>query len=120
MQNDAEHQETALEERAVEEFEDIELLEEIIDLEEWAKANRKPRRAKRYRIRIDKEYFVVEVHAMTGRQILALVGKTPEAYLLSEKLRGGRFEPIKAEQVVEFHRHEIERFQTLALDSTEG
>jgi hypothetical protein len=100
--------------------EEVEILEEIIDLEEWAKADKKPKKAKRYRIRIDKEYKVVEVHFMTGRQILALVGKTPETYLLSQKFRGGLVEPIKAEQVVEFHRHQIERFQTLALDPTEG
>jgi hypothetical protein len=100
--------------------EEEEILEEIIDLEEWAKADKKPKRAKRYRLRIDKEYRVVEVHSMTGREILALVGKTPETYLLSQKFRGGRVEPIKAEQVVEFHRHQIERFQTLARDPTEG
>lgn len=100
--------------------EEIEVLDEIIDLEQWAKSNKKPRRAKGYRIRIDKEYKVVEVDSMTGRQILALVGKTPETYLLSQKLRGGRVEPVGADQVVEFHRHEIERFQTLALDPTEG
>jgi len=99
--------------------EEVELLEEI-DLEEWAKAKREPRRAKRYRLRIDKEYKVVEVHSMTGRQILALVGKTPETYLLSQKLQGGRIEPVKPDQVVEFHLHKIERFQTLALDPTEG
>jgi hypothetical protein len=100
--------------------EEVEILEEIIDLEEWAKADREPKRAKRYRIRIDKQYFVVEVHSMTGREILALVGKTPETYLLSQKFRGGRVEPIEADQVVEFHRHKIERFQTLARDPTEG
>jgi hypothetical protein len=100
--------------------EEVEILEEVIDLEEWAKAGKKPKKAKRYRIRIDKDYVVVEVHSMTGRQILALVGKTPETYLLSQKFKGGRVEPIKAEQVVEFHVHQIERFQTLALDPTEG
>jgi hypothetical protein len=100
--------------------EEVEILDEIIDLEEWAKANRKPRRAKGYRIRIDKEYKVVEVHEMTGRQILALVDKTPETYLLSQKFRGGRVEPIEADEVVEFHRHQIERFQTLARNPTEG
>ena len=100
--------------------EEVEVLEEIIDLEEWAKAGKKPKRAKRYRLRIDKEYRVVEVHSMTGREILGLVGKTPEAYLLSQKFRGGRVEPIKADEVVEFHRHQIERFQTLARDPTEG
>jgi multiubiquitin len=99
--------------------EEVELLEEI-DLEEWAKANKPPKRAKRYRLRIDKEYRVVEVHSLTGRQILGLVGKTPEAYLLSQKFRGGRVEPIEENQVVEFHKHQIERFQTLARDPTEG
>jgi hypothetical protein len=102
------------------EEEEIEILEELIDLEAWAKANKKPKRAKSYRLRIDREYFIVHVQAMTGREILALAHKTPETYLLSEKLRGGRFEPIQPNQLVEFHRHEVERFQTLARDATEG
>lgn len=106
--------------KVIELAEEIVILEELIDLEQWAKEGKKPQHAKRYRIRIDKEYKVVEVHSMTGRQILALVGKTPEKYLLSQKLRGGVVEPIQPDQVVEFHRHAIERFQTLALDPTEG
>ncbi|MFM0549798.1 multiubiquitin domain-containing protein [Paraburkholderia sediminicola] len=109
-----------LEEAVVALEEEVVVLEELIDLEEWAKANKEPKRAKRYRLRIDKEYEVVEVHSMTGRQILALVRKTPETYLLSQKFRGGRVEPVKADETVEFHRHQIERFQTLALDPTEG
>ena len=106
--------------KVIELAEEILILEELIDLEQWAKVGRKPQRAKRYRIRIDKEYKVVDVHSMTGREILALVGKTPEKYLLSQKFHGGVVEPIKPDQIVEFHRHAIERFQTLALDPTEG
>jgi Zn-dependent M32 family carboxypeptidase len=106
--------------KVIELVEEIVILEELIDLEQWAKAGRKPQRAKRYRIRIDKEYKVVEVDSMTGREILALVDKTPEKYLLSQQLHGGVVEPIKPDQIVEFHRHAIERFQTLALDPTEG
>jgi hypothetical protein len=100
--------------------EEIIILEELIDLELWAKAGKKPVPAHRYRIRIDKEYKEVNVHFMTGREILALVSKTPEKYLLSQKLHGGVVEPIKPDQVVKFHLHSIERFQTLALDPTEG
>jgi hypothetical protein len=96
------------------------ILEELIDLEEWVKAGKKPCKAKSYRIRIDKEKFTVHVHSMTGTEILALVGKTPEKYLLSEKFRGGRVEPIAPQQVVEFHRCEVERFQTLSKEPTEG
>jgi hypothetical protein len=121
MTEEHEHGEVGAEKRIKVLEEEVDVLEEeIIDLEEWAKANKKPRRAKRYRIRIDKEYKEVTVHSLTGREILGLVGKTPEKYLLSEKFRGGRVEPVKPDQVVEFHLHEIERFQTLALDPTEG
>jgi hypothetical protein len=96
------------------------IVEEIIDIEEYAKKDKKPPHAKGYRIRIDKEYKEVHVPEMTGRQILALVKKTPEKYLLSQKHRGGRVDPIGADQVVDFRCHGIERFQTLALDPTEG
>src|ERR1022692_1511559 len=121
--------------KAVEVVEEIVILE-FIDLEEWAKAGKKPQHAKRYRIRIDKEYKEVSVHEMTGREILALVGKTPEKYLLSEilalvgktpekyllseKFHGGVVEPVQPDQVVKFHHHAVERFQTLALNPTEG
>ena len=100
--------------------EEVEILDEIIDLEEQAKAKKEPKKAKSYRIRIDKEYKVVHVHSMTGREILALVNKTPETHLLSQKLQGGMVEPVGADQTVIFHVHKIERFQTLALDPTEG
>jgi hypothetical protein len=106
--------------KIIELAEEILIVEELIDLEQWARAGKKPQRAMHYRIRIDKVYKVVDVHSMTGRQILALVDKTPEKYLLSQKLHGGVVEPIKPDQVVEFHSHAIERFQTLALDPTEG
>lgn len=96
------------------------IVEEIIDLEVYAKQGKRAPHAKGYRIRIDREYKEVHVPEMTGRQILALVGKTPEKYLLSQKLHGGQVLPISAEQVVDFRHHIIERFQTLALDPTEG
>lgn len=97
-----------------------EIIEELIDLEEWVKAGKTPAKAKSYRIRIDKEHFTVHVHSMTGAKILGLANKTPEKYLLSEKFRGGRVEPIDPNQVVEFHRCEVERFQTLSKEPTEG
>jgi len=95
-------------------------IEELIDLEEWAKAGKKPKPAKVYRIRIDKEKFDVKVPAMTGREILALVNKTPETYLLSQKIRGGATEPIGPDEKVRFDKPGVERFQTLPLDPTEG
>ena len=95
-------------------------IEEIIDLEEWAKAGKAPKPAKTYRIRIDKEKKDVTVSSMTGRQILTLVNKTPETYLLSQKFQGGEIKPVGADQIVRFDKEGVERFQTLALDPTEG
>lgn len=94
--------------------------EELIDLEEWAKAGKDPRPAKVYRIRIDREKKDVTVPSMTGRQILGLVNKTPETHMLSQKMRGGAPLPIGADTIVRFDTPGIERFQTLALDPTEG
>lgn len=95
-------------------------IEDLIDLEEWAKADRKPKPAKVYRIRIDREKYDVRVHSMTGKEILALASKPPDKYELSQKIRGGATEPIKPEQVVRFDRPGVERFQTQPLDATEG
>ena len=94
--------------------------EELIDLEEWAKAGKTPKPAKTYRIRIDKDKKDVTVPSMTGREILDLVNKTPETYMLSQKIRGGAPLPIGADKTVRFDTPGIERFQTLALDPTEG
>lgn len=96
------------------------VLEDLIDLEEWAKAGKPPKPAKTYRIRIDKEKKDVTVSSLTGREILALVGKTPEKYMLSQKIHGAGVEPIEADEIVHFDRPGVERFQTLALDPTEG
>jgi hypothetical protein len=100
--------------------EDGVIVEEIIDIEIYAKEDKKPPHAKGYRIRIDKDYKVVHVPKMTGREILGLVGKTPEKYLLSQKHRSGKVTPVSPDQEVDFRHHGIERFQTLALDPTEG
>lgn len=100
--------------------EEVEILEEIIDLEEHCKAGKPPAKAKKYRLRIDKVKYTVDMHEMNGRQILALADKTPEKYILSQKLRHGVIEPIEPEQVVKFNQADVERFQTVARDCTEG
>lgn len=93
---------------------------DILDLEENAKAGKGPQKADKYRIRIDKEYRIVDVQELNGREILGLVDKTPESHLLSQKLQGGQVKPVGADETINFAEHGIERFQTLALDPTEG
>jgi hypothetical protein len=105
---------------AVEIVEVIELVE-IVDVEEFGRSNRKPPRAKRYRIRIDKHHYVVEVSYMTGRELLVLAGRTPpERWTISQKFHGGHTKPIGLDDVVDFTTHGVERFMTLPLDQNEG
>lgn len=95
-------------------------LEEEVDVEAFAKEDRPVPRARRYRIRIDRERYVVEVAEMMGREILALAGKTPETHQLSQKLRGGAAEPIRPDEVVSFRKPGVERFMTVPREQTEG
>lgn len=98
-----------------------ELVDEVIDIEEFAAAGKKPPKAKRYRIRIDKERFVVEVPKMTGRALLVLAGKTPpEQWMIMQKVKGGEAKKIGLDESVDFTAPGVERFMTLPLDQTEG
>ncbi|MGO9269264.1 MAG: multiubiquitin domain-containing protein [Terriglobia bacterium] len=96
-----------------------EVLDEV-EIEQFAKRGQEVPRAKRYVIRIDKDRRVVDTPTITGRQILALVGKTPEMYKLYEHRRGHQPMLIGPDEVVHLHAHGIERFTTMPRDTTEG
>ena len=98
-----------------------ELVDEIVDLEECAQANRMPPRARRYRIRIDKKKYDVEASGLTGRELLTLAGKLPPtSYMVTQKLRGGQTRKIELDERADFTTPGVERFMTLPLDQTEG
>lgn len=98
-----------------------ELVDEIVDLEEYAQGNRKPPRARRYRIRIDKKKYDVEVPGMTGRELLTLAGKVPPSnYMVTQKFIGGQTHRIEIDERADFTTPGVERFMTLPLDQTEG
>ncbi|OYV24696.1 MAG: hypothetical protein B7W99_00960 [Rhodospirillales bacterium 20-58-10] len=97
----------------IEVVEEIELIVvEFEDHEECAREGRKPHPAKAYRIVVDRTPQKVHQHSMTGTEILALVGKSPKEWSLTEKLPGGRRVRIQPDQVVVFHHHAVERFET--------
>lgn len=98
-----------------------ELENEIIDLEEYSKDNRKPPRQKRYRIKVDRQKYVVDEECLTGKEILQLAGKTPpEQFQLRQKIRGGEVIKIGQDDKVDFTKPGIEKFMTIPLDQTEG
>jgi hypothetical protein len=106
-------------EQVLEEIEEV--LEELVDLEECASNNRKPPKAKRYRIRIDGEKYVVSVPSMTGRELLELAGKLPpDKFMIVEKVRGQKPQRIGLDESVDFRKHGVEKFLTQPLGQTEG
>ena len=58
----------------------VEVIEiiEIVEIEEFAKRGEHVPHAKHYAFRVDKERVVVNTPTITGTEILAKVGKTPE------------------------------------------
>jgi hypothetical protein len=98
-----------------------EKIEEIIDVEQYAKEGKIIPHSPRYRIRIDKIQYVVDQPSMTGYDLLNLAGKTPpDRFALYKKLHGGRAQKIELDEVTDFRAPGVERFMTLPLDQTEG
>lgn len=94
---------------------------DLIDLGEYAKSHGTlAPRAKRYAFRIDKERVVVEKPTITGAEILATVGMTPEGFKLYQHIR--KHQPIVIEpmQTVNLREPGVERFTTMPKDTTEG
>lgn len=91
------------------------------DLEDCAKQDKPPpETARRFRIRIDKQHFIVEQPEMTGREILALAAKDPQRFKLVQRLRGQKPKKIDPDETVDFRTPGIERFNVMACDQTEG
>lgn len=95
--------------------------DEIVDLEEFAIEGKKPPKCCRYKIKIDKNKYVVDVPLMSGREILNLAGKAPpEQYMLFQKFCSGENKRIELDEKVDFTTPGIEKFRTLPMDQTEG
>ncbi len=95
---------------------------EIVELEEHAKHHHdKPApHAKHYAFRVDKERIVVDTPTITGAEILARVGKTPEGYKLYQHKHGHQPILIAPDRVVNLREPGVERFTTMPRDTTEG
>lgn len=96
-----------------------EVILEIIDIEMFVREKKPVPHAHKYRIRIDKAHYVVDVQHMTGEQILGLAGKSSTGWLLSEKVHG-QMRPVAPNQTVDFAAHGVERFATIPKEVQEG
>jgi hypothetical protein len=98
-----------------------EVLDEVVDLEEYAKLGKRPPLSKGYRIRVNGEAFVVNEPMPTGRAVLTLAGLLPaEEYTLRVKLAGEKPHKVGLDERVDLRRPGVEKFKALPRDQTEG
>jgi len=91
-----------------------------IDLEEYAREAKRPPPGQRYRVRIDREHHIFDQADPTGREILAVVGKTPEEYVLSQRIHGQGAKRIEADEKVDLTAPGVERFVTMRRERNDG
>ncbi len=97
------------------------VLDETIDLEEYARLGKRPPLAKGYRIRVNGEAFVVQNPVVTGREILTLAGLIPaENYTLRVKMAGDKPERVPLDKKIDLRHKGVEKFKALPRDQTEG
>lgn len=100
---------------------DEEILDEIIDLEEYAAKGKAPPRSRGYRIRVNRDRYVLHEPNPTRETILQTAGLTPvKDWTLRLKLHGGQAELIKDGERVDLTRPGVEKFKALPRDQTEG
>lgn len=96
-------------------------VDEPVDIEACAQAGHDAPKAKRYRIRIDRQKHVIDRPSVTGRELLAVAGKQPHTrFRIDQKLRGGEIRKIGYDEPVSLCAPGVERFMTIPLDQTEG
>jgi hypothetical protein len=96
-------------------------VDEIIDIEEYAKQGKTPPKGKKYRIKVDRETLIAPRECMLGSEILELAGKTPfNQYQLYQRLKSNRVEKVAYDQTVCFTDPGVEKFTTQKLSHTDG
>lgn len=93
---------------------------DFIDIEEYVKADKEIPRKRRYRIKVDRDFLLIDKEGISGAEILTKAGKNPKNYQLIQVFRFNRREIVENEEIVDVAACGVERFVTLPLDQTEG
>ncbi|MDE2822543.1 MAG: multiubiquitin domain-containing protein [Chloroflexota bacterium] len=97
------------------------ILDDIIDLEEYAKLGKRPPLAKGYRFKVNGDSYVVHDPTPTGLEVLTLAGLLPaKEYTLRVKYAGERPRKVGLDEKVDLRRPGVEKFKALPRDQTEG
>ncbi len=98
-----------------------EILDEIADLEEYAREGKQPPRCRGYRIRVNGNKYVSFNPEPTGRDILELAELTPSKdYTLRVKIAGQRPRKVALDEKVNLRQPGVEKFKALPRDQKEG
>lgn len=93
----------------------------VIDIAQYAKDDKIVPAGHHYKIMVDRDTITIDQESMTGREILAKVGKTPiERFQLNQRFKGGKVVKVGYDQRVSFLDPGIEKFMTIPLDQFEG
>ena len=86
---------------------------DAVELEVYAKEGKKvPKDCRLFRIRIDREKYIVQQAALTGAELLKLADKDPDQYRILFKKCGGKTVEIPLDTHFSFLDPGIERFIT--------
>jgi hypothetical protein len=97
------------------------VIEDLVDIEEYARSGRRIPHARRYRYRVNKQHLITESPELTGRQILESAGLVPvEQYRLRLKERHGPPVEIGLDQVVDLRKPGVERFVAQKKEVQDG
>lgn len=90
---------------------DTESVEDVVDLEAYSKSGKTPPRGKKYKIKVENEYFIFDRGVVTGKEILEKADKIPvECHTLYIKLKNCDFEKINLDEEVDLVKPGIEKF----------
>lgn len=93
---------------------------DVIDIAEYSAQNKRPPPGHRYRFLLDKTPYIADHALLTGRQILAFGGMSPDQFNLFQVKRGGHRVPVGADEEVNLAEPGIERFFTMKKEHTNG
>lgn len=97
------------------------VLDDIIDLEEYARQGKQPPLAKGYRLTVNGKSYVILDPKPTGAEILTLAGLLPvKDYTLRVKAAGRPPEKVGLNEHVDLRKKGVEKFKALPRDQTEG
>lgn len=97
------------------------ILDEIADLEEYARLGKRPPLCRGYRIRVNGKAHVVDEPYITGREVLVLARLTPpKDYTLRLKVAGQRPQKIGLDEKIDLRKPGVEKFKAIPRDQTEG